>query len=115
MMTKRNFRRIATEEAFATAEQFEALREVVANTREYDPDVFLAAAAKIDAEIENCFVVGDSPWDLYAAQRAHALSIGLLTGGFSEEDLRRAGAYRVFEDPADLLEHLDEVAVRPGG
>ena len=80
-----------------------------------DPDVFLAAAAKLDWDIEDCFVVGDSPWDLYAAQRARALSIGVLTGGFGEDDLRRAGAYRVFEDPADLLEHLDEVAVRPGG
>jgi len=80
-----------------------------------DPDVFLAAAAKIRSDIEDCFVVGDSPWDLYAAQRARALSIGVLTGGFGEEDLMRAGAYRVFEDTADLLEHLDEVAVRPGG
>ncbi|MBV9086794.1 MAG: HAD family hydrolase [Acidobacteriaceae bacterium] len=80
-----------------------------------DPDVFLAAAAKINANIEHCFVVGDSPWDLYGAQRARALSIGVLTGGFGVDDLTRAGAYRVFEDTADLLEHLDEVAVRPGG
>jgi HAD superfamily hydrolase (TIGR01509 family) len=80
-----------------------------------DPDVFLAAAAKIKADIEHCFVVGDSPWDMYAAQRARALSIGVLTGGFGTDELERAGAYRVFEDTADLLEHLDEVAVRPGG
>jgi phosphoglycolate phosphatase-like HAD superfamily hydrolase len=56
--------------------------------------------------------VGDSIWDLLAARRAGALGIGLLSGGYGREELERAGAYRVYADPADLLLHLDEVGVR---
>ena len=57
-------------------------------------------------------MVGDSVWDLLAARRARALGIGLLSGGYGEEELIDAGAYRVYEDPPDLLAHLDEVGVR---
>jgi HAD superfamily hydrolase (TIGR01509 family) len=77
-----------------------------------DPDLFLAAAAKLGIDIENCVVVGDSVWDLLAARRARALGIGFLSGGYGREELERAGAYRVYDDPADLLAHLDEVGVR---
>jgi HAD superfamily hydrolase (TIGR01509 family) len=77
-----------------------------------DPDLFLAAAHALDLPIEDCVVVGDSVWDLLAARRARALGIGLLTGGYGKEELERAGAFRVYEDPADLLRHLDEVGVR---
>src|SRR6266540_3770753 len=77
-----------------------------------DPDLFLAAAEALGVTIENCFVVGDSVWDLLAARRARALSIGLLSGGYGRDELERAGAYRVYEDPADLLLHLDEIGVR---
>jgi phosphoglycolate phosphatase-like HAD superfamily hydrolase len=49
---------------------------------------------------------------MLAAQRARALGIGLLSGGYGEEELERAGAYRVFADPADMLAHLDELGVR---
>ncbi len=59
-------------------------------------------------------VVGDGVWDLLAAQRARALGIGLLSGGYGQDELERADAYRVYQDPADLLEHLDEVGVRVG-
>jgi HAD superfamily hydrolase (TIGR01509 family) len=79
-----------------------------------DPDLFLAAATKLGAPIENSVVVGDSVWDLLAARRARALGVGLLSGGYGEDELNRAGAYRVYQDPADLLEHLDELGVRPG-
>ena len=41
-----------------------------------------------------------------------ALGVGLLCGGYGEEELTRAGAYRVYRDPADLLAHLDELGVR---
>jgi HAD superfamily hydrolase (TIGR01549 family) len=78
-----------------------------------DPDLFLAAADKLSANIENCVVVGDSIWDLLAAQRARALGVGLLSGGYGEDELTRAGAYRVYRDPADLLAHLYETGVRP--
>ena len=64
-----------------------------------DPDLFLAAAQALGLPIEDCVVVGDSVWDLLAAQRARALGIGLLSGGYGKEELERAGAFRVYEDP----------------
>ena len=77
-----------------------------------DPDLFLAAAQKLGVDIADSVVVGDSIWDLLAARRARALGVGLLSGGYGSEELERAGAYRVYNDPADLLRHLDEVGVR---
>jgi HAD superfamily hydrolase (TIGR01549 family) len=77
-----------------------------------EPDLFLAAAARLGVGIEMASVVGDSVWDMLAARRARSLGIGLLSGGYGLEELERAGAYRVYEDPADLLEHLDEVGGR---
>ena len=77
-----------------------------------DPDLFLAAAARLGAPIDSCIVVGDSVWDLLAARRARALGVGLLSGGYGQDELERAGAYRVYEDPADLLRHIYEVGVR---
>jgi HAD superfamily hydrolase (TIGR01509 family) len=77
-----------------------------------DPDLFLAAARALGAQIGASVVVGDSVWDLLAAQRARALGVGLLSGGYGEDELARAGAYRVYQDPADMLRHLDEVGVR---
>jgi HAD superfamily hydrolase (TIGR01509 family) len=77
-----------------------------------DPDLFLAAAEKLGVEISDSVVVGDSIWDLLAARRARALGVGLLSGGYGREELERSGAYRVYNDPADLLRHLDEVGVR---
>ncbi|HEX9124692.1 MAG TPA: HAD family hydrolase [Actinomycetota bacterium] len=77
-----------------------------------DPDLFLEAALRLGADITNSVVVGDSVWDLLAARRARALGVGLLSGGYGMEELERAGAYRVYQDPADLLLHLDEIGVR---
>jgi HAD superfamily hydrolase (TIGR01549 family) len=77
-----------------------------------DPDLFLAAAAALNVSIDTASVVGDSVWDMLAARRARALGIGLLSGGYGVEELERAGAYRVYDDPADLLDHLDEVGGR---
>jgi HAD superfamily hydrolase (TIGR01509 family) len=77
-----------------------------------DPDLFLAAADRLGVDIGQCIVVGDSVWDLLAAQRARSLGVGLLSGGYGREELQQAGAYRVYEDPRDLHEHLDEVGVR---
>ena len=77
-----------------------------------DPDLFMAAAAQLGVELENAIVVGDSIWDMLAARRARALGVGLLSGGYGQDELERAGAYRVYDDPADLLRHLDEVGVR---
>ncbi|MGH9159471.1 MAG: HAD family hydrolase [Vicinamibacteraceae bacterium] len=86
-------------------------RDKVAHAKP-DPDLFLAAADRLGVDIAHSVVVGDSVWDLLAARRAKALGIGLLSGGYGEEELVRAGAYRVYEDPAGLLRHLDEVGVR---
>ena len=77
-----------------------------------DPDLFLTAADRLGVDITDSVVVGDSVWDLLAARRARALGVGVLSGGYGLEELERAGAYRVYEDPADLLIHLDEVGVR---
>ena len=77
-----------------------------------DPDLFVAAAERLGVNIEHSIVVGDSIWDLLAARRARALGVGLLAGGYGRAELETAGAYRVYEDPADLLLHLDEVGVR---
>ena len=77
-----------------------------------DPDLFVAAAEGLGVSIEASVVVGDSVWDLLAARRARALGVGLFSGGYGEDELNRAGAYRVYQDPDDLLRHLDEVGVR---
>ncbi len=77
-----------------------------------DPDLFITAAELIGADVRNSVVVGDSVWDLLAARRARALGIGLLSGGYGREELIYSGAFRVYDDPGDLLSHLDEVGVR---
>ena len=79
-----------------------------------DPDLFIAAAALLGVDPRHTMVVGDSVWDLLAARRARALGVGVLSGGYGQDELERAGAYRVYQDPADLLRHLDEVGVRGG-
>jgi HAD superfamily hydrolase (TIGR01509 family) len=77
-----------------------------------DPDLFLAAAERLGAPIEAAFVVGDSIWDMLAAARCRALGVGLLCGGYGAEELQQASALRVYEDPADLLRHIDELGGR---
>ncbi len=77
-----------------------------------DPDLFLAAAERLGISTESTLVVGDSIWDILAARRARALAVGLLSGGYGRDELTQAGALRVYEDPADLLKHIDEVGGR---
>ncbi len=77
-----------------------------------DPDLFLAAASRLGTDIESAIIVGDSIWDMLAARRARGLGVGLLCGGYGEDELERSGAIRVYEDPADLLRHLDEIGGR---
>jgi HAD superfamily hydrolase (TIGR01509 family) len=78
-----------------------------------DPDLFVEAARRLGLPVGTCTVVGDSIWDMLAARRARALGVGLLSGGYGQDELERAGAYRVYEDPADMLKHIDEVCARP--
>jgi HAD superfamily hydrolase (TIGR01549 family) len=80
-----------------------------------NPDLFLAAADRLGAPSRDCFVIGDSVWDMLAARRAGALGVGLLSGGYGREELEQAGPYRVYDDPAHLLGHLDELGIRAGG
>jgi HAD superfamily hydrolase (TIGR01509 family) len=77
-----------------------------------DPHLFIAAAGRLGVDVQQSIVVGDSIWDMLAAQRARALGVGLLSGGYGAEELERAGAYRVYQDPADLAAHLDELGIR---
>lgn len=77
-----------------------------------DPDLFLEAAARLDVDIHQSLVIGDSVWDMLAAQRARALGVGVLSGGYGHAELQQSGAFRVYDDPADLLRHIDEVAAR---
>ncbi len=77
-----------------------------------DPDLFATAAERLGAPIESAIVVGDSIWDMLAASRCRALGVGLLSGGYGAEELRQAGAIRVYEDPRDMLAHLDELGGR---
>jgi HAD superfamily hydrolase (TIGR01509 family) len=86
-------------------------RDEVSNAKP-DPDLFIAAAQRLGVAVESAVVVGDSVWDLLAARRARALGVGLLSGGYGQDELERAGAYRVYMDPADLMNHLDEIGVR---
>ena len=77
-----------------------------------DPDLFLAAAERLGSDIRSAMIVGDSIWDMLAARRAQGLGVGLLSGGYGQDELERSGAIRVYEDPADLLRHIDEVGGR---
>jgi len=86
-------------------------RDQVAHAKP-DPDLFIAAVERLGVPVTDAVVVGDSVWDLLAARRTRALGVGLLSGGYGQDELERAGAYRVYQDPADLLDHLYEVGVR---
>jgi HAD superfamily hydrolase (TIGR01509 family) len=77
-----------------------------------DPDLFLAAAQRLQVDVNSAVIVGDSIWDMLAARRARGLGVGVLSGGYGQDELERAGAIRVYEDPADLLRHIDEIGGR---
>lgn len=78
-----------------------------------EPDLFLACQKRLGVEASDCYVVGDAVWDLLAARRAGMLSVGLLSGGYGEDELGRAGAFRVYRDAAELHRSLDELGVLP--
>jgi len=78
-----------------------------------EPDLFLACQQRLGVGAGDCYVIGDAVWDLLAARRAGMLSIGLLSGGYGEDELSKAGAFRVYRDPAELHRSLDELGVLP--
>lgn len=78
-----------------------------------EPDLFLACQERLGVGVSDCYVIGDAVWDLLAARRAGMLSIGLLSGGYGEDELSQAGAFRVYRDPAELHRSLDELGMLP--
>ncbi|HXG39457.1 MAG TPA: HAD family hydrolase [Candidatus Limnocylindrales bacterium] len=78
-----------------------------------EPDLFLACQERMGVAVRDVTVVGDAVWDLLAARRAGMLAVGLLTGGYGEDELARAGAFRVYRDPAELDASLDELGIVP--
>jgi HAD superfamily hydrolase (TIGR01509 family) len=71
-----------------------------------EPDLVKAAMEK--AGTDDAVMVGDTPWDIKAAERAGIKTIAVITGGFSRAELEEAGAAVVFESVAELRERLDE-------
>jgi HAD superfamily hydrolase (TIGR01509 family) len=78
-----------------------------------EPDLFLACQERLGVPPQECYVIGDAVWDLLAARRAAMLAVGLLTGGYGEQELTQAGAYRVYRDPAELLSSIYQLGLRP--
>ena len=76
-----------------------------------EPDELISCQKRLKVDRDECFVVGDAIWDLLAAGRARMFSIGILSGGYGAEELFDAGAYRVFSDPAHLLESLYQLGI----
>lgn len=79
------------------------------------PDVFLAALQKLGRpDPRSVLVVGDTPHDATAARRAGLRTIGVLCGGFHADDLREAGCVALYEDPGDLLDHVESSPILGG-
>jgi HAD superfamily hydrolase (TIGR01509 family) len=76
-----------------------------------EPDLFVECARRLGADPADCYVIGDAVWDLLAARRAGMLSVGLLSGGYGQDELERAGAYRVYRDAGELHISLDELGI----
>ena len=76
-----------------------------------EPDLIKAAMDKVDADGE-AMLIGDTVWDVEAAKRAGVETLAVLTGGFSEQELRDAGARDVFTSVEELRQSLAETALR---
>ena len=76
-----------------------------------EPDLFLACQERLGVAIRDCYVVGDAVWDLLAARRAGMLSVGVLTGGYGEDELLGAGAFRVYRGADELHASIDELGI----
>ncbi len=107
----------ATKDDLATYKQIlnvEDLIDAATTTSEVEsskpePDVFFVTLEKLgDVDPNNAIVVGDTPYDAEAANKALLRTIGVLSGGFSEENLTKAGCIAIYQNIADLLAHYDE-------
>ena len=72
------------------------------------PDLLTGAIEEHRLDPKRTVAIGDTVWDVKAAEKAGVPCVGLACGGISEAELREAGAVEVYADPADLLENLDE-------
>ncbi len=106
----------ATEEEIKTYKQIARIEDLVEEEASADdaekskphPDIFEAVLAQLgDVQAEEVIVIGDSPYDAEAAGKIQLRTIGFLSGGFSEADLRAAGCIHIYEGAADLLSHYD--------
>ncbi|MBY4130670.1 HAD family hydrolase [Rhodococcus fascians] len=79
-----------------------------------EPDIIGVALERAGVHADNAVMVGDSVWDIESAGRAGVRAIGVLSGGISRGELLDAGAVAVFDDPADLLEHLADSPILSG-
>lgn len=73
-----------------------------------DPDLLTGAIEKHSLDPKRTVAIGDTVWDVKAAERAGIPCIAVTCGGISAAELREAGAAEVYDDPADLLDHLDD-------
>jgi HAD superfamily hydrolase (TIGR01549 family) len=103
----------ASLEALQVASETVVVERGLVGRAKPEPDLFLACAEQLGVPADECYVVGDAVWDLLAARRARMLSVGLLSGGYGEDELTRAGAFRVYRDAKELQESLDELGVLP--
>jgi HAD superfamily hydrolase (TIGR01509 family) len=76
-----------------------------------EPDLFLACQERLGVATRDCYVIGDAVWDLLAARRAGMLSVGVLTGGYGEDELLGAGAFRVYRGIDELHASIDELGI----
>ena len=111
MATKPPLRALTTIDPLALASFQASIRKRYSNDRILSE--LRACAERLGVGLRECYVVGDAVWDLLAARRADMLSIGLLSGGYGEDELTKAGAYRVYRDAAELNDSLDELGVLP--
>lgn len=80
-----------------------------------EPDLVNAALQKAGEPADQAVMIGDTPWDVEAARRAGVRTIAVMTGGFSEDELRQAGAADVYESVSELRDALDRTLLRGSG
>jgi HAD superfamily hydrolase (TIGR01509 family) len=103
----------ASLEALGVGEETVVVERGEVDRAKPEPDLFLTCADRLGISPAECYVVGDAVWDLLAARRAGMLSVGLQSGGYGEDELTRAGAFRVYRDADELRSSLDELGIVP--
>ncbi|WP_440708058.1 HAD family hydrolase [Herbiconiux sp. YIM B11900] len=91
---------------------FEATNADDVETAKPEPDIIVSALEKAGVTADEAVMIGDARWDVIAADRAGVRTIGVLTGGIGEEELREAGAAEVYADVSAILKALREVGPR---